>query len=237
VAGALGAAWVAYAWLPHLPVLATARRGPRDGRRVALTFDDGPDPLWTARIADILADANVRGTFFVIGERAVRAPGVVRALAAAGHEVGNHTWSHRSFWLSGPRRTCEEIERAHAVVAELTGRAPRLFRPPWGHVNAAMFGALRRCGERCVLWSIQPEGLRPRDPDRQVEHVLARGHPGAIVDLHDADGVPGAPARLAAALPAMIDGLRAAGYDLVTASELLAPVSVSFARRARPRRR
>jgi peptidoglycan/xylan/chitin deacetylase (PgdA/CDA1 family) len=95
-----------------------------------------------------------------------------------------------------------------------------------------MFGALRRCGERCVLWSIQPEGLRPRAAEHQVEHVLARRHPGAIVDLHDADGVPGAPARLAAALPAMIDGLRAAGYALVTAGELLDGASATSLDRA-----
>jgi len=217
----LAAAWVAYAWLPHLPVLATARRGSRHERRIALTFDDGPDPRWTPRIAEIIESAGVRGTFFVIGERAARAPGVVRDLAAAGHEVGNHSWSHVSFWRTGPRRTREEIARGHDVVGTLTGRAPRLFRPPWGHVNAAMFPALRRCGERCVLWSIQPEGLRARAPEAQVARVLARRHPGAIVDLHDADGVPGAPARLAAALPAMIEGLRAAGYAFATAGELL----------------
>jgi peptidoglycan/xylan/chitin deacetylase (PgdA/CDA1 family) len=219
-------------------VLATARRGPRDARRIALTFDDGPDPRWTPRIAEILARADVRGTFFVIGERAARAPGVVRAVADAGHEIGNHGWAHVSLWAAGPGRTRREIERGHAAVADLTGRPPRLFRPPWGHVNAAMFATLRRCGERCALWSIQPEGLRARRPERQARYVLDRAHPGAIVDLHDADGVPGAPARLAAALPAMIDGLRAAGYEFATAGELLSPAAaLSSATRGRRRRR
>jgi peptidoglycan/xylan/chitin deacetylase (PgdA/CDA1 family) len=145
----------------------------------------------------------------------------VRRIAAAGHEVGNHGWSHRSLWLCGPRRTATDISRAHEVLADLAGRAPRHFRPPWGLVNAAMFGALRRCGERCVFWSIQPEGLRPAPADRQVSHVLGRAHPGAIVDLHDAEGTPRAPERLLAALPLMIDGLRAAGYELVTVAGLL----------------
>ena len=88
-------------------------------------------------------------------------------------------------------------------------------------VNAAMFGALRRHGERCVFWSIQPEHLRPAPAAQQARDVLRRAHPGAIVDLHDAEGVRGAPGRLLTALPLMIDGLREAGYDFATVSELL----------------
>ncbi len=88
-------------------------------------------------------------------------------------------------------------------------------------MNATLFGALRRHGERLVLWSIQPEGLRPVAAERQVDCVLARAHPGAIVDLHDAEGTPAAPERLAAALPAMIDGLTRAGYEVTTVAELL----------------
>jgi peptidoglycan/xylan/chitin deacetylase (PgdA/CDA1 family) len=214
-------AWVGYAWLPHLATPACVWRGPSRGRRVALTFDDGPDPTWTPRVLETLAAAGVRATFFLVGERAARAPEVVRAMAAAGHEVGNHSWSHRSLWLASPRRTGEEIGRAHALLSELSGRAPRHFRPPWGMVNAAMFLALRRWDERCVFWSIQPEGLRPRPAADQAAHLLRRAHPGAIADLHDAEGLAGAPARLHQALPAMIDGLRAAGYTLVTVDTLL----------------
>jgi len=88
-------------------------------------------------------------------------------------------------------------------------------------VNAAMFGALRRHQERCVLWSIQPEGLRPVPGADQVRDVLHRAHPGAIVDLHDAEGARGAPLRLVAALAPMIDGMREMGYELVTVGELL----------------
>jgi peptidoglycan/xylan/chitin deacetylase (PgdA/CDA1 family) len=88
-------------------------------------------------------------------------------------------------------------------------------------VNAALFGVLRRADLRCILWSIQPEGLRPRAPEAQSRHVLARAHPGAIVNLHDAEGVPGAPERLAAALPGMIDGLHERGYTLTTVMDLL----------------
>jgi peptidoglycan/xylan/chitin deacetylase (PgdA/CDA1 family) len=157
-----------------------------------------------------------------VGARAAREPATVRAIAGAGHEIGSHGWSHTSLWLCGPRRTETEIARAKNLLAYLAGSPPALFRPPWGMVNAAMFAALRRHGQRCVLWSIQPEGLRPAPAGAQVAHVLCHAHPGAIVDLHDAEGTPGAPARLCAALPAMIDGLTAAGYGFATVGELLA---------------
>jgi peptidoglycan/xylan/chitin deacetylase (PgdA/CDA1 family) len=88
-------------------------------------------------------------------------------------------------------------------------------------LNASLFGALRRYGERCVLWSVQPEARRARPAHDQTAHVLRRVRPGAIVDLHDAEGLPGAPARLLAALPGMLDGLAAAGYRFVTVTELL----------------
>jgi peptidoglycan/xylan/chitin deacetylase (PgdA/CDA1 family) len=216
------AAWIGWAWLPHLLTPACVWRGPAGERRIALTFDDGPDPTWTPRVLDRLAAGGVRATFFVVGERAERAPDVVRRMAAEGHEVGNHSWSHKSLWLCGPRATTDEIARAHEGIAALAGTPPRHFRPPWGMVNAAMFGAVRRVGERCVFWSIQPEGQRPAAADRQVAYVLRRAHAGAIVDLHDAEGTPGAPARLLDALPGLLDGLRERGYDFATVSELLA---------------
>ena len=221
LAGA-AAAWIGYAWLPHLLTVACPRRGPRARRRVALSFDDGPDPQWTPRVLDVLARRGVSASFFLVGERAARARDLVRDIAAAGHEIGNHGWSHTSLWRCGPRRTEQEIASSHALLGDLTGQPPRHFRPPWGMVNAAMFRALRRHGQRCVFWSIQPEGLLPAAAETQVAHVLRRAHPGAIVDLHDAEGTLGAPARLCAALPAMIDGLRAAGYGLATVGELLA---------------
>jgi len=219
---ALGAAaWVGWAWLPHLLTPACVWHGPRGARRVALTFDDGPDPDWTPRVLDALAEAGVRATFFLLGERAVRTPAVVRRIAAEGHEIGNHSWSHRSLWLCGPKATASEIRRAHECLGALAGGPPRHFRPPWGMVNAAMFPVLRRLGERCVFWSIQPEGRRPVPAARQIAHVMDHAHPGAIVDLHDAEGTRAAPARLLAALPPLLEGLRERGYAFATVAELL----------------
>jgi len=188
---------------------------------VALTFDDGPDPVRTPELLDLLREFEVRGTFFLVGQRAMRAPEVVRRIVSEGHEIGNHTWSHRNLWTCGPRQTAGEIERGYRILAEVAGRAPAWFRPPWGVVNLAVFVMTRRLGTPCVLWSVQPEGLRPVPPDRLARYVQARARPGAIVDLHDAEGVRGAPERLLAALPTMISGLRADGYELVSLGTLL----------------
>jgi peptidoglycan/xylan/chitin deacetylase (PgdA/CDA1 family) len=90
-------------------------------------------------------------------------------------------------------------------------------------VNAAMFPALRRVGERCVFWSIQPEGRRPVPAPRQIAHVMDRARPGAIVDLHDAEGTRAAPVRLLRALPPLLEGLRERDYAFATVAELLHP--------------
>ena len=214
-------AFIAYSPAAHLLPLAI-RRGPGDRRAVALTFDDGPDPVWTQRALEVLDQHGAKATFFLVGERARAHPEVVRAMVKAGHEIGAHGLCHRNLWWCSPGKTGEEIRRGVEILEELTGRMVRDFRPPWGMVNLAVYPWLRRLGLRCVLWSVQPEGLRPRSAADQAAYVLARARPGAIVDLHDAEGTPGAPARLLAALPAMLDGLRGAGYDLVTVAELLA---------------
>src|SRR5439155_1441036 len=138
----------------------------------------------------------------------------------------------------GPRARGRRPRRSAALIAGALGWGaaagamawvgyawlPHLVTPlcAWRGGRSGRRAVLRRHRQRCVFWSIQPEGLRPAPAEAQVAHVLRRAHPGAIVDLHDAEGTPGAPARLCAALPAMIDGLAAAGYGFATVGELLA---------------
>jgi peptidoglycan/xylan/chitin deacetylase (PgdA/CDA1 family) len=191
------------------------------GRKVALTFDDGPDPEYTPRVLDILAAHGTRATFFLVGERAARAGDLVRRIAAAGHDLGNHTWSHRSLWLTGPRETGRQVRQGHDAIAQAAGAPPRFFRPPWGMTNLALFPLLRRLGTPCVFWTVQTEGRRPASPAIQVERAWRRVGPGAILDLHDADGLPGAGSRLVEALPAMLGALEAEGYSLVPLGGLL----------------
>lgn len=215
------ALWGTYTLGSYLLALGGVRRGSRTQRVAALTFDDGPDVAHTPEILDVLAREQVKAAFFLIGARAEAAPDIARRIAAEGHDLGNHTWSHRSLWLCGPAETRRQIGRGHHAITAASGSAPRFFRPPWGMTNLATFGALRRLGTPCVFWTVQPEGRRAVASEVQVRRVSARVSPGAIVDLHDADGVRGAGTRLVQALPDLIDALRARGFALAPLRDLL----------------
>ena len=221
MAGAAPGLWSAYTWGSHLLTLGSIWRGPRERRAVSLTFDDGPDAEWTPRVLDVLAHEDVRAAFFLIGQRARQASEQARRIADSGHDLGNHTWSHASLWRCGPAHTEREIGDGHNAIADAAGAPPRFFRPPWGKTNLAMFGVARELGTPCVFWTVQPEGRRPIAPAEQARRGIARARAGAIYDLHDADGVPGAGRRLVEYLPTLIAGLRAQGYALVPLRELL----------------
>ncbi len=197
------------------------KRGPARAR-VALTFDDGPDPEHTPRILDVLAASGVQATFFMVGRQADALPVIARTVAAAGHDLGNHTYGHRHLWTLSPRASIAEVDRGAAAVAEATGATPRYFRPPWGTFNWAAYVRAGQLGEERILWSVRPEGWLVRIPAaRMAAFVVAKAHPGAIVDLHDRGGHPSTPAETCAALPAMIAGLRARGLEVVPLRVLL----------------
>jgi peptidoglycan/xylan/chitin deacetylase (PgdA/CDA1 family) len=217
-----GAAWLGYAWGAQcaLPLVAV-RRGEPGGGRVALTFDDGPDLDATPRVLRLLAARGARATFFLVGARAARHPDLARAIVDEGHEIGNHTWSHRNAWFLGPAATAREIGDGARILGDATGRVPRLYRPPWGIVNAAALRVARRDALTVVLWSLQPEGLRARAAGEQLRRCARRLTDGDIVDLHDAPGLPGASERLLALLPSLLDLVAERGWSAVTVGALL----------------
>lgn len=199
------------------------KRGPRR-QQIALTFDDGPNPSATPRILDALGRADVRAAFFLVGRHVEEAPEIALAIASAGHDLGNHTYSHRHFWTLGPRASRDEVDRGAVAIADATGHAPLYFRPPWGTFNWAAYARAGEIGETRVLWSVRPEGWLAAAPaERMTAFVVGRAHPGAIVDLHDRGGHSSTPAETCAALPAMIAGLRDRGFEVVPLRELLAP--------------
>ncbi len=209
------------------------KRGPAR-RMVALTLDDGPDPEHTPRILDALARAGVQATFFMVGRRVQAAPQIARAAAAAGHDLGNHTHGHRHLWTLSPAATVAEVDRGAAAIADATGIAPRYFRPPWGMFNWAAYVRAGQLGETRVLWSVRPEGwLSAASAGEMAARVIRRAHPGAIVDLHDRGGHPSTPLATWTALPGMIAGLRALGYQVVPLRTLLVPAEDAPPNRSR----
>ncbi len=153
--------------------------------RIALTFDDGPEPLITPQILEILKQHRVKATFFVIGVKAKQHPDIVRQIHAAGHVVACHDLTHGSLGnFRMRRRLVRDIGRAAAIVEEIIGRRPALYRPPVGLTNPHLAGALKRLGMRCVGWSrsARESGNRREDRLGQIGD-LARG--GEVVLLHD----------------------------------------------------
>ncbi|MBE3590589.1 MAG: polysaccharide deacetylase family protein [Firmicutes bacterium] len=183
-------------------------------RLIALTFDDGPDPRYTPDVLRILREHGVAAAFFLVGERARRHPELVRAMVAAGHLVGNHTRAHRHAYLLTPAAAWREVEEGARLIAAAGGGEPAWFRPPWGSFNAAEWLAVRRLGQRPVMWSVIAGDWRAGTPPEViVRRVLDRLATGAVIVLHDAGGAPGAPAQTVAALPAVIRGARQRGFE------------------------
>jgi peptidoglycan/xylan/chitin deacetylase (PgdA/CDA1 family) len=120
-----------------------------------LTLDDGPHPVDTPAILDLLDQHGAKATFFVIGEKAARHPELIREIHRRGHQLGNHSWSHPrgSFWCLGPVSTCREIVRCQRVIEEIIGEAPVVFRAPVGHSNFFVHPVLKREGLRLIGWS------------------------------------------------------------------------------------
>jgi len=164
----------------RLPVAAAERR------QFALTLDDGPDPQVTPRVLDLLERHRVRATFFCIAARAQAAPALLREIVARGHDVQNHSHSHRHhFALLGPRALAREVERAQQVLAELGGVRPHCFRAPAGLRNPFLDLVLHRQGLNLVSWTRRGFDTASRDPQRVLQRLTRGLAGGDIVLLHD----------------------------------------------------
>lgn len=192
--------------------------GPTDQpREVALTFDDGPHPVYTGRILRVLRRFNVRATFYVVGSMAQRHPELVRRIRNAGMEVANHSMTHpyRSpFGRLPEEEVVTEIREASRTLEEL-GAAPRTFRPPGGSWSVRNVRIAEAQGLRTVLWSVDSRDWTGSSAGQIVRTVLTTGGPGSIVLLHDGGGDRSATVE---ALPRIIRGLRRMNLRLVPVS-------------------
>lgn len=187
-------------------------------RTIALTFDDGPDERYTGAVLDILEEHDVKATFFVVATRVLSAPHIVQRMVREGHEVGLHSYAHRSAWLTGPYATLKEFEKAVAVIENYTPKI-KWFRPPWGTFNLFTKQGAGRKGLNTVLWSVEAYDWRGSNDAKSIsDEVLRRTGAGDIIVLHDAGGAEGAPANTIEALKIIIPELKSK-YSFVTLEE------------------
>ena len=179
---------------------------------LAFTFDDGPHRGSTDRLLDGLRERNAKGTFFLVGEEIDEARDLVERMRDEGHQIGNHTWSHKRLDQISADEAAQEIGKTDALLKSVAGEAEYWLRPPYGFLGE---GAEKSLGVPVVKWSVDPRDWESRDADKVVQAVMEAVKPGDIVLLHDIY-----PTSVEAALRLM-DALAADGYQFVTVEELL----------------
>ena len=180
-----------------------AMRVPRPSKAIALTFDDGPHPHFTPRVLDVLAQYKMRATFFVVGDRVVKYPEIVRSIVAAGHALGNHTYTHPRCADLTREEFLNEISRTQAAIADCcpTAPLPRWFRPPWASLTFRQTYSLWREGWHVALWSASCGDRTSSATVEQVTREALRVNSRDILLMHDAAHVT--PDVLECLLPAL----------------------------------
>jgi polysaccharide deacetylase family sporulation protein PdaB len=157
---------------------------------IALTFDDGPDPVYTPQILDLLKKHHAKATFFVIGQRVKNYPEIARRIVEEGHEIGNHTYNHANLMRLRPEQIRLQIENTSRVIYDVTGKYSELFRPPGGYYNETIVNSVRETGHLTVMWSWHQDTRDWSNPGtaKIVNKVLNNARGGDIVIMHDYGG-------------------------------------------------
>ncbi len=222
VVAALSVGYVAYRLIPSRTTQLAGElvhRVDTDDRVVALTFDDGPTDADAAAVLDALAERGVLATFYLNGREIVANPDAMQRIIAEGHEIGNHTWSHRSMTFVTLDTVAEEVESTDTAIRAAGYKGPVTFRPPFGNKLLTLPLYLARHDRLTVTWDVSSEDFSGAEQSSAdiVDGIIATTRPGSIILLHPWFG------RTASleAIGEVIDRLAAEGYRFVTVSELL----------------
>jgi peptidoglycan-N-acetylglucosamine deacetylase len=197
-----------------------ARPGADDQGRVALTFDDGPDPRFTPAVLDVLGTLGVLATFFCVGDRAAERPDLVRRVLAEGHRLGVHCGTHQDLWTLTGAQVAADIRRGRALLEDVAEQRLTLFRPAKGHLDLRVGVLARRQGLRTWLWNVDPEDWRPGASCAGILAGAGAAGAGDVILLHDGLEQPWAPqardrSATVAALRPLVAELRARDLTFV----------------------
>ena len=190
-----------------------------DGNKIALTFDDGPHPVYTPQILDTLKEYGVHATFFLIGENAERNPELVRRILREGHEIGNHTYLHKNLKEHTSGGIYEEIALAEEVILRIADQRTKLLRPPGGLYDKLVCETAHRLDYDIILWTVDTLDWKHPTPEEIIAKVESAVQCGDIILCHDFIG--GAPSPTPEAIKKIIPDLLGQGYEFVSVSELI----------------
>lgn len=193
-------------------------RGNPNKRMVSLTFDATYGDNQTYQLLEILRNNNIKATFFLSGIWLLNYPELARAIAAEGHEIGNHSLTHPHMPLITMPEVTNQILRTEALIRNITGQDPYLFRPPYGEYTQAILNQLASLGYVTIMWTIDSLDWQNPGPDAIISRVVNNAEPGAIILLHQS-----APDTLQG-LQTMISELRNQGYDFGTVTQVISPL-------------
>ena len=196
--------------------------GDRRAPLVALTFDDGPDSVYTPQVLDVLKAKGVPATFFFVGENVLAHADVARRTVAEGHAIGNHSWDHPRLSRASAAAVGSELDRTSATLQQVTGQTPAIFRPPYGYLNAAIRAESQRRGLKIILWDVDSLDWKSLPEDQVLGRVVAAAENGSFILQHSFSGGPTENlSGSVQALPLIIDQLRARGFRFVTVPDML----------------
>ncbi|MBS4178181.1 polysaccharide deacetylase family protein [Lederbergia citrea] len=184
------------------------------GKRVALTFDDGPHPVNTQKILEILKRYDAKATFFQLGREVEAYPEITKEVYSQGHEIASHSWDHPDFRKLSVKQVEEQISSTQKIIEQATGEAPSFFRPPYGSTNESIKEIASKHGETEILWTIDTLDWKYRNPNAVLQAVKQNVRDGAIILMHDIH-----PSTVEAVEP-VLKYLKAEGYEMVTIGDL-----------------
>lgn len=200
------------------------RRG-RNHPYIALTFDDGPNPEYTPKILDILKEKEAPAAFFMVGKHVEKYPDVARRVFAEGHDIGNHTYSHRDLVPAAKKTIIKEVDKTDQAIARIIGVRTRLFRPPRGILSNAGRKLLVDLGFTIAMWTVSAIDWRGTPPKAMVKRIMHHIKTGGVILFHDSGAMirrEGADrGNTVEALPLIIDELRRQGYEIVPLSTMI----------------
>lgn len=184
----------------------------KDKKIVALTFDDGPNPVTTPQVLAILAKYHAKGTFFMLGSKISGNEDLLKKVMEAGHEIGNHSWDHPNLTKLSADQIAFQIKNTNMAIEKVTGKSPIFFRPPYGATNANVQSI---AGLTQVLWSVDTRDWENHNTEAILANIKAQLRPGGIVLMHDVHQTT------VNALPTVLEYLKSQDYKFVTVSQVL----------------